>query len=231
MNKSDNSTEKTRPNLIPLPSREACTDEEMAAKAEQFHQLLNLRRTVRDFSDRPIDRRIIEDCLRAAGTAPSGANLQPWQFVVVSDRETKQRIRVAAEAEEREFYAQRAPQDWLDALAPIGTDANKPFLEIAPYLIVIFRRTHDLLPDGHSVKQYYSSESVGIATGMLITALHQCGLSTLTHTPAPMEFLNEILDRPSNERPFLILVVGHAAENAQVPDIARKPLDEIATFV
>jgi nitroreductase len=169
--------------------------------------------------------------LLAAGTAPSGANLQPWHFVVVSDSAIKHRIRVEAEKEEHEFYTSRAPQEWLDALAPLGTDENKPFLETAPYLIVIFAQSYGVLADGRRVKNYYVQESVGIATGMLITAIHNAGLVSLTHTPSPMGFLNEILGRPANEKPFLILVVGYPAEDAVVPDIGKKSLEEIATFL
>jgi nitroreductase len=189
------------------------------------------RRTVREFSDRPVPRSVIEACLRTAGTAPSGANQQPWHFVAVSDPAVKSHIRQAAEAEEREFYERRASQEWLDALAPLGTDAHKPFLEIAPYLIAIFAQTYGMGADGGKIKHYYVTESVGIATGLLIAALHHAGLATLTHTPSPMGFLNEILGRPANERPFLLLVVGYPAENAQVPAITKKALEEIATFV
>ncbi|MEO7157840.1 MAG: nitroreductase family protein [Vicinamibacterales bacterium] len=189
------------------------------------------RRTVRHFSDRAVERLVIDNCLLVAGSAPSGANLQPWHFVVVSDAAIKQQIRVAAEAEEREFYASRAPQEWLDALAPLGTDAEKPFLETAPFLIAIFAQSYGLLPDGRKVKNYYVQESVGIATGMLITAIHHAGLTSLTHTPSPMGFLNTILNRPANEKPFLLLVVGHPAEHARVPDISKKSLDEVATFL
>ena len=167
----------------------------------------------------------------AAGSAPSGANSQPWHFVVVSHAATRHEIRVEAEKEEHEFYASRAPQEWLDALAPLGTDASKPFLEIAPYLIAIFAESYGQLPDGRKVKHYYVTESVGIATGMLITALHHSGLATLTHTPSPMNFLNRILNRPENERPFLLLVVGYPAENCVVPEITKKTLAEIATFI
>ena len=174
---------------------------------------------------------VIEECLLTAGTAPNGANLQPWHFVVVSDPRVKHEIRIAAEQEETEFYYRRAPQEWLDALSVIGTDEHKPFLEIAPYLIVIFGKNHSYLPDGRRVKNYYVNESVGIATGMLITAIHNAGLVSLTHTPSPMGFLNDILHMPPDEKPFLLLVVGYPAEDAQVPTIRKKSLEEIATFV
>jgi len=186
---------------------------------------------VRQFSSRPVPRQVIEECLIAAGTAPNGANLQPWHFVVVSDPDTKRQIRAGAEKEEVEFYHERAPKTWLDALAPFGVDENKPYLEIAPYLIIIFAQSYGVLPDGRKVKNYYVTESVGIATGILITALHHAGVVTLTHTPSPMGFLNQILNRPSNERPFLILVAGYPAEGARVPEINKKPLEEIATFL
>jgi iodotyrosine deiodinase len=186
---------------------------------------------VRQFSARAVPQEIIQTCLRAAGTAPSGANLQPWQFVVVQDPAVKREIREAAEAEEREFYEHRAPPEWLAALEPLGTDWEKPFLETAPYLIAILYKNYDLLPDGRKVKNYYAIESVGIATGFLIAALHHAGLATLTHTPSPMAFLNEILNRPKNERPFLLLVAGYPAEDAQVPVITKKSLEEIATFI
>lgn len=206
---------------------------EMRQRAADFYAEIRRRRTVREFSSRPVPRDIIETCLRAAGTAPNGANLQPWHFVVVSDPQVKARIREAAEAEERQFYEGRASQEWLDALAPLGTDPHKPFLETAPYLIVIFAQSYGLLPDGRRVKHYYVQESVGIATGFLITALNHAGLATLTHTPSPMSFLNDILGRPVNERPYLVLVVGYPADDAQVPIHAtqKKPLAEIATFV
>jgi iodotyrosine deiodinase len=203
---------------------------EMQRAAEDHLKKSRLRRTVRDFSSEPIPDSVIENCLRAAGTAPSGANLQPWHFAVVRNPEIKHRIRVAAEAEEREFYEQRAPQEWLDALAPLGTDANKPFLEAAPCLIVVFAKAYELLPDGGRVKNYYVSESVGIAIGFLIQALHNVGLATLTHTPSPMSFLNEILGRPANERPTVLLVVGYASESAVVPKITKKQLEEFVSF-
>ena len=215
----------------PLTTYQSYSLAEMQARAGAFYDEMRRRRTVRDFSTRPVPRSVIEACLRTAGTAPSGANQQPWHFVVVSDPVVKTRIRQAAEVEEREFYERRASQEWLDALAPIGTDANKPFLETAPYLIAIFAQTYGMAADGGKIKHYYVTESVGTATGLLIAALHHAGLVTLTHTPSPMGFLNEILGRPSNERPFLLLVVGHPAENAQVPVITKKALEEIATFL
>lgn len=221
----------TTPRFIPLPDYREYPVEEMQRRAAEFYADIQRRRTVRDFSERPVSMDIIKHCLLAAGTAPNGANLQPWHFVVVCDPVIKRRIRIAAEEEEREFYESRAPQEWLDALAPLGTDANKPFLETAPYLIAIFAQSYGMLPDGRRVKHYYVSESVGIATGFLITALHHAGLATLTHTPSPMGFLNEILERPSNERPFLLLVVGFPAEDAAVPAITKKGLEEIATFL
>jgi nitroreductase len=217
------------PRFVPLPYT-APAERELRDRARAFYDAMQRRRTVRDFSDTPVPRDVIEWCLRAAGTAPSGANLQPWQFVAVADPETKRRIRAAAEDEEREFYTNRAPQEWLDALAPLGTDAAKPFLERAPWLIAIFSQLHGVLPDGRKVKHYYALESVGIATGLLIAAVHQAGLVSLTHTPSPMGFLNDILERPSNEKPFLLLVVGYPAPGAVVPDITRKSLADIATW-
>ena len=204
--------------------------EETARRAAEFRAEMLRRRTTRAFSDRPVPREIIADCLSAAATAPSGANLQPWHFVVVGDPAKKREIRLAAEAEEQEFYTQRAPQEWLDALAPLGTDEHKPFLENAPWLIAIFLQRHGVLPDGRAVKHYYATESVGIATGILITALHHAGLVSLTHTPSPMGFLNAILGRPAHEKPFLLLPVGYPAAGATVPDITRKPLEEVVTF-
>ena len=203
----------------------------MRRRAAAFADDLHRRRSVRDFSPRPVPREIIADCIRAAGSAPSGANQQPWSFVAVSDPAIKQRVRIAAEAEEQAFYESRAPAEWLDALSHLGTDASKPFLETAPYLIVVFAQSYGVRDDGTKVKHYYAQESVGIATGLLIAALHHAGLATLTHTPSPMGFLNEILGRPANERPFLNLVVGYPADDVQVPDIRRKSLGEIATFL
>jgi nitroreductase len=203
----------------------------MLQRAKNFYGLVNRRRSVRDFSDRPVCRQVIEQCLLAAGTAPSGANRQPWHFCVVSAAAIKQQIRQGAELEEREFYQRRAPDDWLQALAPLGTNESKPFLESAPYLIVIFAKKHGLDAGGNKIKNYYVPESVGIATGLLITALHHAGLATLTHTPSPMKFLNQILGRPAREKPVMILVVGHAARDTRVPDIKRKPLADIASFL
>ena len=193
------------------------------------------RRTVRDFSSDPVPFHLIESAIRTAATAPSGANQQPWKFVVVSDPEVKRKIRIAAEEEEREFYAHRAPQEWLDALAPIGTDWHKPFLEDAPYLIVVFRVDYGLTvePDGREskLKHYYVTESVGIAVGMLLSALHLAGLASLTHTPSPMGFLCEVLNRPKNERPFVLIPVGFPAEEAEVPAIGKKRLSEVLQLI
>lgn len=217
--------------FIPLPDFEEYPPEEMKKRAAEFYEEIQRRRTVRDFSDRSVPSEVIEDCIKAAGTAPNGANLQPWHFVVVSDPEVKKKIRVEAEKAENEFYNEKAPDEWLQALEHLGTDEHKPYLETAPYLIVIFSKNYELTESGERIQHYYVKESVGIATGMLITALHHSGLATLTHTPNPMKFLNEILDRPSNERAYLILVTGYPAKDAKVPDIRKKPLNEIATFV
>jgi len=216
---------------IPLTTFREYPVDEMRQRVTDFYEKIGRRRTVREFSDRPVPRDIIETALRAAGTAPSGANLQPWHFVVVSGAETRKQIRVAAEVEEREFYEHRASAEWLEALRPLGTDSDKPFLEMAPYLIAVFLQKFGELPDGRKVKHYYPVESTGIATGILITALHEAGLATLTHTPSPMKFLNEILGRPKSERPFLLLVTGYPAHDTRVPDIKRKPLEEFTSFV
>jgi len=217
-------------NFIPLPDFKEYSPEEMIKRSESFYNLIKQRRTVRDFSDKPVSKEVIENCIRAAGTAPSGANLQPWHFVVVSDPKIKKQIRIAAEEEEKEFYEKRAPKEWLEVLAPLGTNEQKPFLEKAPHLIAIFSKSYDILPDGRKLKQYYSQESVGIACGVLITAIHNAGLVSLTHTPSPMNFLNNILGRPNNERPFLLLVVGYPEKDAKVPDIKKKKLSEIVTY-
>ena len=219
------------PATIPLPQRMDSTDDERIARAKEFADELAQRRTVRDYAPTPVPRELIEHCLRAAGSAPSGANQQPWRFVAVSDAAIKHRIRVAAEAEEREFYTHRATPEWLEALAVLGTDAEKPFLEVAPWLIAIFYERFATDADGNKHKRYYPHESVGIATGLLIAALHRAGLATLTHTPSPMGFLNEIVGRPRNEMPYLLLVVGHPAETCRVPDIQRLPLQEYASFI
>jgi nitroreductase len=217
--------------FIPLENYESYSGEEMKKRSMEFYNQIRKRRTVRDYSDDPVPIEVIENCIRTAGTAPSGANLQPWHFVIVSDPEIKKQIRIEAEREEKEFYNKRAPQEWLDALAHLGTNEFKPFLEEAPYLIAIFSKSYELLPDGKKVKQYYSQESVGIACGILITAIHNAGLVSLTHTPSPMNFLQKILKRPSNERAFLLLVVGKPTEGAKIPDIKKKPLGEIASFI
>jgi iodotyrosine deiodinase len=221
----------TQPTFIALSGYQEYPVDLMRRRATAFRESMQTRRTVRHFAQRPVPRDVIEECLRAAGTAPSGANMQPWHFVVVSDPAIKRRIRAEAEKEEYDFYHRKAPQEWLDALAPLGTDEHKPFLEDAPFLIAVFAETYGVLPDGRKVKHYYTQESVGIATGMLITAIHHAGLVSLTHTPSPMRFLNEILGRPSHERPFLILVAGFPAESATVPAITKKSLEQIATWV
>jgi nitroreductase len=216
---------------LPLQQYREFPIEEMRERLEAFYTDMNRRRTVREFSTRPVPRDLIETALKVANTAPSGANLQPWHFVAVSGPETKRKIREAAEAEEREFYTHRASEEWLAALEPLGTDERKPFLEAAPYLIAVFLQKYGELPDGRKVKHYYPAESTGLATGLLIAALHRAGLVTLTHTPSPMKFLNEILGRPKSERPFLLLVVGYPAEGARVPDIRRKSLEEFTSWV
>ena len=216
--------------FVPLQTYQEYPVDEMRSRLADFYENLNRRRTVREFADRPVPRDIIEQALLAAGTAPSGANLQPWHFVVVSGAEKKKTIREAAEVEEREFYEHRASPEWLAALEPLGTDDNKPFLETAPYLVAVFMQKFGRLEDGRKVKHYYPVESTGLACGMLITALHIAGLACLTHTPSPMRFLNEILDRPASERPFLLLVTGYPEEGVQVPDIKRKSLQEFVSF-
>jgi len=210
---------------------EVVPDAVMRTRGREVLEEMRRRRTVREYASTPVPREVIESCLLSAGTAPNGANRQPWHFVVVTDPGVKREIREAAEREEREFYETRAPAEWLAALAPLGTGPEKPFLEEAPVLIAVFAQSYEVLADGSRAKNYYVTESVGIATGLLISAFHRCGLATLTHTPSPMGFLNGLLGRPENERPFLILVVGHAAPDAQVPDITKKPLERIATFL
>ena len=207
------------------------TEEEMRERSKSFLDELSTRRTVRDFSNKPVSLEIIENCIKAAATAPSGANKQPWQFIIVSDSKVKQKIREAAEAEEKEFYNHRATKQWLEDLNQFGTDWHKPFLDIAPYLIVVFRKIYDLEDDGTQRKNYYVNESVGIASGFLLAALHHAGLTTLTHTPSPMNFLGEILNRPKNEKAFLLIPVGYPAKDAEVPDISKKPFNEISKIV
>lgn len=217
----------------PLPGYRSYPTQEMAERARRFHADLLRRRTVRDFDPRPVPREVIESCLLAAGTAPSGANLQPWHFAVIEDPAVKKRIRAAAEEEERAFYSGRAPKEWLEALAPLGTDADKPFLEEAPILIAIFAQKSGTRPDGRRVKNYYVPESVGIATGFLILALHEAGLATLTHTPSPMGFLNEICGRPPWEKPTILLVAGFPKANCRVPVHGgrKKPLAETTSWI
>jgi len=217
---------------VPLASKAQLTSAEGLQRSSQYLETMRSRRTVRQFSDQPVPKDIIDTAIRAAGTAPSGANHQPWHFVCIRDPNIKREIRLAAEAEERAFYDGKAGDNWLQDIGPLGTDAQKPFLETAPWLIAIFSERYGLDANGSKRKNYYISESVGIATGFLISALHTAGLATLTHTPSPMKFLNTILKRPANERPFILMVVGYAAPNAKVPRAAtiKKSFNEIATF-
>ena len=213
----------------PLPGFVEYSPEEMESRSRAFAAAMQRRRTTRHFSDRPVPRAVIEACIETAGTAPSGAHLQPWHFVAVSDPEVKRRIREAAERAEEEFYA-TAPAEWLAALAPLGTDAHKPYLETAPWLIAVFAQRYGVDPHGNRRAYYYVNESVGIATGFLLAALHNAGLVALTHTPSPMGFLNEVLERPQRERPMMLVVTGFPAPDARVPQLKRKRLTEIATF-
>ena len=229
MKNSSNSNNSAQIPTIPLDCQEYPV-EEVQRRALEYYENMRRRRTVRDFSERLVPLDIIENCLRTADTAPNGAKQHPWHFVVVSDPEIKRQIREAAEKEEQDFYKSRATREWLEALAPLGTDEHKPFLETAPYLIAIFAKVHGIDEQGKRVKHYYVNESVGIATGLLISAIHHSGLASLTHTPSPMRFLNKILRRPEQERPFLLLVVGYPEKNAKVPDIQRKSLPEISTY-
>jgi len=217
--------------FVPHTDYKEYPEEEMKERAKSFYEDLKRRRTVRDFSSRPVPREVIENCILAAGTAPNGANKQPWHFAVVESADIKKKLRAAAEDEEHKFYHRRAPQDWLDDLEQFATDEHKPFLEEAPYLIGIFSESYALDESGNKEKNYYVKESIGIATGMLITALHNAGLVTLTHTPSPMGFLNEVMNRPDNEKPFLLLVVGFPAEGVEVPDIKKKSISEISSFI
>lgn len=216
--------------FIPLDFHFELSPDELLSQSETFNVSMQRRRSVRTFSDKKIPLEAVKNFIRAAGSAPSGANKQPWHFAVVSDPQIKKNIRAAAELEEKEFYSSRATEEWLTDLEPLGTNYEKPFLEIAPYLIVIFERRYGEI-NGEKKKYYYTKESVGIATGILITAVHNAGLVSLTHTPSPMNFLNDILKRPSGDKPYLILAVGYPAENTLVPDIKRKSLDEIASFI
>ena len=210
---------------------EEYSESKMRSRSESFLNEIVTRRTIREFSDRIVPIDIINNCIKTAASAPSGANKQPWQFVVVKDSGIKIKIREAAEKEEKEFYGHRATKEWLEDLNQFGTDWHKPFLEIAPYLIVIFRKIYDLEDDGTQRKNYYVNESVGIASGFLLAALHHAGLTTLTHTPSPMNFLGEILNRPKNEKAFLLIPVGYPAKDAEVPDISKKPFNEISKIV
>ena len=216
----------------PLQGYEEFPADEMKRRSAEFLALMKRRRSVRQYAKRPVPKKVIEDALATAITAPSGANLQPWHFVVITDPDKKREIRLAAEAEEREFYGGRAPEEWLDALALLGTDEHKPFLEHAT-LIAIFAQRHGVLADGRKVKHYYVPESVGIASGFLITALHTAGLVTLTHTPSPMAFLNQICGRPDNEKPYILLVCGYPAENCQIPEHGgkRHPFDQAVSWL
>jgi len=217
-------------NFIPLPHVSRYTENEIIKKSHEFNQLLQKRRTVRDFSDKPVAKEVIEQCILAAGSAPSGAHMQPWHFVAISNADIKAKIRKAAEIEEKEFYEHRASEEWLKALEPLGTDTNKPFLQKAPWLIAVFAERYGLSENGKRIKHYYTPESVGISCGMLISALHASGLATLTHTPSPMGFLKEILQRPANERPYLLVICGHPADDATVPDLKRLELEEVSSF-
>lgn len=214
--------------LVPLV-HQRCSLDESAARARTFYELMNRRRTTRHFSSEPVPRELIELAIRTAGTAPSGAHQQPWTFVAVSDQDTKQQIREAAEREEYDFYHGKAPQEWIDALLPIGTDEHKPHLTDAPWVVILFRQAYGLGPAGKKT-YYYTDESCGIAAGFFIAAIHGMGLVTLTHTPNPMGFLRDLLGRPKNEKAMIVLPVGYPAADAMVPDLSRKPLDEIAVW-
>lgn len=219
-------------NFIPLEGFSYRDEKEMIERSDDFLALMKSRRTVRDFSDKPVAKKVIENAIRTAGRAPSGANKQPWHFAVISSPDAKRKLRIAAEEEEREFYGGRASDTWLKDLEPFGTDDQKPFLETAPYLIAVFRESYGLDDEtGERTQNYYVHESAGLAAGFLIAALHNAGLATLTHTPSPMGFLNEICERPKNERPTMLVVTGYPAEDVKVPDIDKKSIEEITTWV
>ncbi|MFT5286938.1 MAG: iodotyrosine deiodinase [Planctomycetota bacterium] len=222
------STEETE-RFIPLAFVEH-DPKDMQRRAQEFHAGIDTRRSVRQFKDKPIPKGVLEECIRAASTAPSGAHRQPWTFVVVTEQDLKHKIRLAAEEEERETYENRLTDEWRDALRPLGTDANKPFLEIAPALIVVFRQVYGLTEAGERQTNYYTQESVGLASGFLLAALHHAGLATLTHTPSPMGFLSRVLDRPENEKAFLLIPVGYPTDDCQVPDLVRKPLSDVSVW-
>ena len=204
------------------------SQKEMIQRSKSFLSEISTRRTVREFSTKSVPLEIIENCIKSAGTAPSGANKQPWSFTIVEDKKVKAKIRIAAEKEEKEFYSHRATKEWLEDLNQFGTDWQKPFLETAPYLIIVFRQIYDIDDKGSQRKNYYVNESVGIASGFLLAALHNAGLATLTHTPSPMNFLGKILNRPENEKAYLLIPVGYPADTAEVPNIKKKPFSEIS---
>jgi|TARA_B110000263_G_scaffold227719_1_gene220274 iodotyrosine deiodinase len=204
------------------------SQKEMIQRSKSFLSEISTRRTVREFSSKPVPLEVVENCIKSAGTAPSGANKQPWTFAIVQDKKVKAKIRIAAEKEEKEFYSHRATKEWLEDLNQFGTNWKKPFLEEAPYLIIVFRKIYDLDDKGSQRKNYYVNESVGIASGFLLAALHNAGLATLTHTPSPMNFLGKILDRPDNEKAYLLIPVGYPSDNAEVPNIKKKPFSEIS---
>ena len=203
---------------------------EMASRADAFYQQMDQRRSIREFSSEPVPRELIETAIMTASTAPSGAHRQPWRFVVIGDPAIKRQIRIAAEAEEKKSYDERMPDEWLEALAPLGTDWQKPFLEIVPWIVVAFEELYGFDEAGNKRKNYYVRESTGLACGLFIAALHNMGLATLTHTPSPMGFLRDILGRPKNERPYILFPVGYPADGVQVPDLTRKPLEEVAIW-
>jgi nitroreductase len=206
------------------------TAEELISLSQKFYTRMNERRTVRDFSDQPVPKEVIEQLLLTASTAPSGAHKQPWKFCIVTDAELKRKIRIEAEKEEQESYNNRMSDEWLEELKALQTDWQKPFLEMAPYLIIVFKKAYDIMPNGSKKNNYYVSESVGIATGFLLAAIHHAGLVALTHTPSPMNFLSKILNRPENERPFLLIPVGYPARETFVPKLTRKPIEEISVW-